>query len=91
MRYESGNRGRRRFDLVIMPQTGSRQRKNIVITDGALNLIDQDYLDRQTQGLLEAIIPDKALNNSMAQATGSRTIARGLIGVLIGGIPKNIN
>ncbi|MEK6564400.1 MAG: ELM1/GtrOC1 family putative glycosyltransferase [Candidatus Omnitrophota bacterium] len=84
-----GIAGRRRFDLVIMPKhDGSRQRKNIVITDGALNLIDQDYLDRQTQGLLEAIIPDKALNNSMALAIGSRTIARGLIGVLIGGDTK---
>ena len=84
-----GIAGRRRFDLVVMPKhDGSRQRKNIVITDGALNLIDQDYLDRQTQGLIEAIAPDKDLNNSMALAIGSRTIARGLIGVLIGGDTK---
>ncbi|MEK6568629.1 MAG: ELM1/GtrOC1 family putative glycosyltransferase [Candidatus Omnitrophota bacterium] len=84
-----GIAGRRRFDLVIMPKhDGKRHQKNIVITDGALNLIDQDYLDQQTQGLLKAIAPDKALNNSMDVAIRLPTIARGLIGVLIGGDTK---
>jgi len=84
-----GIAGRRRFDLVIMPKHDwKRHQKNTVITDGALNLIDQDYLSQQTQGLLKVIASDRALKNSMATAIGSRTIARGLIGVLIGGDTK---
>ena len=84
-----GIAGRKRFDLVIMPKhDGKRQQKNTVITNGALNLIDEDYLNQHSQGLLKLIAPDKALNNSMAAAIRLPTIARGLIGVLIGGDTK---
>jgi len=84
-----GIAGRKRFDLVIMPKhdglgyrkpnhgplaSGKRHQKNTVITNGALNLIDEDYLSQHSQGLLKLIVPDKALNN--------------FIGVLIGGDTK---
>lgn len=43
----------RRFDLVIMPRHDNPPRsKNVAITDGALNLIDDDYLKEQS-GLLK--------------------------------------
>src|SRR3990167_7125304 len=60
-----GIAGRRRFDLVIMPKhdglgyrkpnhgplaSGKRHQKNTVITNGALNLIDEDYLSQHSQG-----------------------------------------
>jgi Kdo2-lipid IVA lauroyltransferase/acyltransferase len=45
--------GTRRFDLVIMPRHDNpAARKNIVATEGALNLIDQQYLKEQTEKLL---------------------------------------
>jgi mitochondrial fission protein ELM1 len=50
-------------------------RKNVVITEGALNLIDEEYLKEQTEKLL--------------QASGFRLQATGLgIGLLIGGDAK---
>lgn len=39
----------RKFDLVIMPRHDSPpQRKNVVVTEGALNLIDEEYLKEQS-------------------------------------------
>lgn len=46
----------RRFDLVIMPRHDNPlQGKNIVMTEGALNLVDQEYLKEQAQELAGAI------------------------------------
>ncbi|MBI4972649.1 MAG: mitochondrial fission ELM1 family protein [Candidatus Omnitrophica bacterium] len=42
-----------KFDLVIMPQHDRPpKRKNVVVTQGALNLISQEYLQKQTEELL---------------------------------------
>ena len=42
----------RRFDLVIMPKHDHPpRRRNVVVTEGALNLIDQNYLREQAQAL----------------------------------------
>ena len=42
----------KRFDLVIMPEHDKPKRgKNIVVTEGALNLIDQEYIKQQAASL----------------------------------------
>src|SRR3989338_393806 len=65
---------RKRFDLVIMPKHDRpRRKKNIVITLGALNLIDEDYLKEQAE-ILKSKIGDIS--------------ARPSIGLLIGGDTK---
>jgi KDO2-lipid IV(A) lauroyltransferase len=68
--------GVERFDLAIIPRHDQPpQRKNIVVTQGALNLIDEQYLKDQTEKLL--------------QAQGSRLKAQSqYIGLLIGGDTK---
>ncbi|MFH0790280.1 MAG: ELM1/GtrOC1 family putative glycosyltransferase [Candidatus Omnitrophota bacterium] len=44
----------RKFDLVIMPKHDSPpKRKNVVVTSGALNLVEDKYLEKQTQLLLD--------------------------------------
>jgi len=60
-----------KFDLVIIPRHDNPpERKNVVITDGALNLIDGDYLKEQAIRLKE----------------GLRVKGQGLsLGLLIGG------
>lgn len=46
---------RKRFDLVILPRHDRIIRgKNVVVTDGALNLIDEEYLKRQSQALISS-------------------------------------
>lgn len=41
-----------KFDLVIMPKHDRPvRRKNVVVTDGALNLVDQDYLSQRSSRL----------------------------------------
>jgi KDO2-lipid IV(A) lauroyltransferase len=66
----------RRFDLVVMPQHDRPpKRENVVVTEGALNLIDEDYLRKQS----ESLIRDTGYR---LQATGMR------IGLLIGGDTK---
>jgi lauroyl/myristoyl acyltransferase/mitochondrial fission protein ELM1 len=69
----------KRFDLVIMPKHDAPQkRKNVIVTEGALNLIDDEYLKEQTKMLLEA--------------QGSRLKATGFyIGLLIGGDSKDFH
>jgi len=43
----------RRFDLAVIPKHDSPpKRKNIVVTEGALNLIDEDYLRKQSEKLM---------------------------------------
>jgi KDO2-lipid IV(A) lauroyltransferase len=53
-----------RFDLVVMPAHDKPpRRKNVAITDGALNLIDKDYLQDQVRQLSKdsglSILPDQ--------------------------------
>ena len=66
-----------RFDLVIMPKHDNPvKRKNIVITEGALNTIAEQYLKNQSEKLM--------------QGQGLRSKVQGFyIGVLIGGDTKN--
>lgn len=67
----------KRFDLVIIPKHDRPpKRRNLVITQGALNLIDKDYLKEQTEKLLQII-------NYNLQT------AKLKIGLLIGGDTKN--
>ncbi len=66
----------RRFDLVVMPRHDSPpRRKNVIITDGALNLIDEEYLREQSVKL------------SQVQGLGFR-VQGFCIGLLIGGDAK---
>ena len=45
----------RRFDLVVMPKHDlPPKRKNVVATEGALNLIDEDYLKEEADKLIKA-------------------------------------
>ena len=69
--------GIKRFDLVVVPQHDRPiLRKNLLITSGALNLIDQNYLTEKSRGLLlSGLITD--------------TLAFLKIGVLIGGKSKH--
>jgi KDO2-lipid IV(A) lauroyltransferase len=69
----------RRFDLVVMPRHDRLlKRKNVLVTEGALNLIDEDYLKEQSSQLIQA-------SGLMLQATGS------YIGLLIGGDAKDFH
>jgi KDO2-lipid IV(A) lauroyltransferase len=66
----------RRFDLVIMPKHDKfPKRKNVLVTEGALNLIDDEYLKEQTRQLIQEsqITPDNV---------------RLYLGLLIGGDTK---
>ncbi|MCM8800951.1 MAG: mitochondrial fission ELM1 family protein [Candidatus Omnitrophica bacterium] len=66
----------KRFDLVIMPYHDRYpKRKNIVFTDGALNLIDEQYLKTQKEQLLKIFSINKEIKFN--------------IGLLIGGNTKN--
>jgi len=50
----------KRFDLVIMEQHDNPpKRKNLVATEGALNLVDDDYLDSNGQALKSRAQPSK--------------------------------
>jgi len=71
--------GLRRFDLAIIPRHDRPpKRKNVAVTEGALNLIDAGYLKEQAEKL--------------TQAPGFSRQASGLnIGVLIGGDAKNFH
>jgi KDO2-lipid IV(A) lauroyltransferase len=63
-----------RFDMVIMPKHDHpAKKKNIVITNGALNLIDEKYLSKQSDRLVKACNLDPQSN---------------YLGVLIGGNSK---
>lgn len=67
------------FNLAIIPRHDNPpKRENIVVTEGSLNLIDQDYLEKQTKALLSSSI------------IGS--LSSGLcIGLLIGGDAKSFH
>ena len=65
-----------RFDLVIMPRHDlPPKRKNIVVTEGVLNVIGRDYLKQQAEDL--------------SAACGLRQVSGNAIGLLIGGDSKN--
>ncbi len=67
----------RRFDLVIMPKHDNpAKRKNVVVTEGALNLIDEEYLREQSLKL--------------SQGSGLKVQGFG-IGLLIGGETKSFH
>jgi hypothetical protein len=70
--------GLAKFDLVIMPRHDHPpKRKNVAITEGALNLIDDAYLKEQAERLRQS----KAMNQQLPE-TGLN------IGLLIGGDSK---
>jgi len=69
----------KRFDLVIIPRHDDVPRgKNIVVTEGALNLIDEKYLKEQSEKLLPSI-------------TRGPQAEPFYIGLLIGGDSKNFS
>ncbi|MCX7926712.1 MAG: mitochondrial fission ELM1 family protein [Candidatus Omnitrophica bacterium] len=69
----------RRFNLVVMPQHDRPpKRKNVVITKGALNLIDEDYLSEQAH----------RLRNFLGEESFCFS---GFIGLLLGGKSKKYN
>jgi mitochondrial fission protein ELM1 len=69
----------RRFDLVVMPwHDRPPRRKNVVVTDGALNLINEDYLKGQSEALMRHLTPNTQHSTPK-------------IGLLIGGDAKNFH
>lgn len=69
----------KKFDLVIMPEHDRPvRRNNVVITEGALNLIDADYLSQRSKRLAQSNLLRGPLPNSC-------------IGVLIGGNSKKFS
>lgn len=68
-----------KFDLVVMPKHDNPpRRKNIVVTQGALNLIDEEYLREESEKLI--------------QVQGPRFKVQGFyIGLLIGGDTKKFH
>jgi KDO2-lipid IV(A) lauroyltransferase len=74
----------RRFDLVVMPKHDNPpKRRNVVTTEGALNLIDEKYLKEQSERLLQAI-------GYRLQATCLPAGRAGnYLGLLVGGDTKN--
>jgi mitochondrial fission protein ELM1 len=67
----------KRFDLVIMPEHDSApKRRNVIVTKGSLNLIDDEYLKEQTENLLQ-------ISNFKFQTSNLK------IGLLIGGDTKD--
>lgn len=70
------NMGIKKFDLAIIPAHDKPPRgKNIVITEGALNLIDKEYMRANAQEILKATGP----------------LRKKVIGVLIGGSTKDFS
>jgi len=69
----------RRFDLVIMPRHDHPpKRKNVLATEGALNLVDKEYLGDHSQKLIKS--------------SGSKLYLQSLyIGLLIGGDAKGFH
>jgi KDO2-lipid IV(A) lauroyltransferase len=69
--------GLKKFSLVIAPRhDGLKKKKNIVITDAALNLIDEEYLNHESDSLV------------LSQGLSKEGF---YIAVLIGGDSKNFN
>ena len=65
-----------RFDLVVIPKHDKPlKRKNIVVTEGALNLVDKEYLKDRSEKLMQSSILNRRLSDIC-------------IGFLIGGDAK---
>ena len=74
-----GNLSLKKFNLAVIPQHDKvSERKNVVVTDGALNLIDADYLSQKSEGLKKSHLLKGPLLDSC-------------IGVLIGGNTKGFS
>lgn len=68
--------GIRRFDLTIIPEHDKApKRKNIVATEGALNLINDEYLKEQADRLMQSALSGKQISGTC-------------IGLLVGGDSK---
>lgn len=68
--------GIRRFDLAIIPEHDKApKRKNVVVTEGALNLINDGYLKEQAARLMQSALSGKKISDLC-------------IGLLIGGDSK---
>lgn len=69
----------KKFDLVIVPRHDRlREKKNVVVTEGALNLVDAEYLKERSAGLEQSGLLRGPLSNSC-------------FGVLIGGDSKKFS
>ncbi len=69
----------KKFDLVIMPKHDNPPKRiNIVETNGALNLIDEEYLKGESKKLIESALPNHQPQNTY-------------IGLLIGGDTKGFS
>lgn len=75
----------RRFDFVIMPRHDRvLKRKNVLVTEGALNLIDEDYLREQSSRLIQA-------TGLPGRTAGKLETTDSYIGLLIGGDTKDFH
>ena len=79
----------KRFDLVIMPKHDRLpKRKNVAVTEGALNLIDEEYLRIQS----EKLVQQRAIPAVCGPAFGgSSQLSAFSIGLLIGGDAKGFH
>lgn len=77
---------KKKFDLALIPRHDNpRPARNIVITEGALNLIDEEYLNQQSQALLMRL-------KSVAQSPQPTARSKNpVIGLLIGGDTKDFS
>lgn len=76
----------KKINLVVMPrhdQTPSRE--NVVVTDGALNLIDEGYLKEQAEKLLQVS------SSKYPCLAGRQEVSSNCIGFLVGGDTKNFH
>lgn len=68
-----------RFDLVIAGRHDNlSEKKNIAVTDGALNIIDENYLKEHSRRLLQSLVISSVLSDNC-------------IGLLIGGDTKHFH
>jgi mitochondrial fission protein ELM1 len=78
-----------RFDLVVMPRHDHPpRRKNIVVTEGALNLIDDEYLQEKSKELIGVTSHKRPEGALSPQGEGSR-VASKYLGLLLGGDSKS--
>lgn len=72
--------GTAKFDLVTMPKHDNPpRRKNIVVTSGALNMIDEEYVKTQSEKLFMSLRADELKSSGQ------------FIGLLIGGDAKDFH
>ncbi|MDI6758688.1 MAG: ELM1/GtrOC1 family putative glycosyltransferase [Candidatus Omnitrophota bacterium] len=83
----------KRFDLVIMPKHDfSPKRKNVIATEGALNLINEEYLKEQSESLIRNTrnpSTEFILSEGEGLKAGAIHSNELYIGLLIGGDTKN--